>query len=55
MANINIREVGGGDADILIDYKRRDHYDGSPFDGRGKHRVFSKIRESNVLKLPTKL
>ncbi|XP_063423507.1 matrilysin-like [Mytilus trossulus] len=36
VANINIREVGGGDADILIDYKRRDHYDGSPFDGKGR-------------------
>lgn len=44
---LDIREVSSGDADILISYARGNHYDGSPFDGRGKDRIMhEKIKET---------
>lgn len=36
VVNLKVREVTGANADILIKYARGDHYDGSPFDGRGR-------------------
>ena len=37
VVNLKVREVTGANADILIKYARGDHYDGSPFDGRGNY------------------
>jgi hypothetical protein len=46
VSQLSFREVRG-DADILIDFKRRDHKDGSPFDGRSRSRLSLEMIKQN--------